>query len=168
MPLALVVAVAVGACRQAPSGPPVDPSRVDPCELVTSAEVEDAVGRSLGDPIPEEAGGEARDCGFGTKLAPRVNVGIRRTPITEEAFGPFVDRFAGTVPGAPEVREVDDLGEDATAIVLAAGAETDISHVTLFVRERSVLLSVGLNLEASGERTLEAATALAAAALGRL
>ncbi len=156
------------ACQGTESGPPVDPTGVDPCELVTAREIEDAAGRSL-EPQPEEPGvGEARDCGFGTELAPRVNVGVRQTPIERGELRPFVDDFIESVPGEPELRAVPSPGDEAYAIVLPAGEETDISHVTLFVRARGVLLSVSMNLEAPGDEVLEGAVGLAQAAVGRL
>jgi hypothetical protein len=159
----------MASCEGTATGPPVDPAGVDPCSLVTRTEVREAVGAPVGKPMPEDpARGEAHDCRFGTETAPIVNVGVSREPIGEEELEPFVEMFAQELPLDPEVRELSDPGEESFAVILEAPEETPVSQATVFVRSRSVLLSVGLNLEGSGEEALEAASSLAAAAVERL
>jgi hypothetical protein len=171
--LTTFVALTLPSCDGATSAPdprgPVDPGSVDPCSLVTRTELKGALGAPLGKPEPEDpVQGEARDCRYGTGTAPIVNVGVRTEPIGENELEPLVEAFAEDLPLDPEVREVSDLGEESLAVILEAPEQTPISQATVFVRSRSVLVSVGLNLEGSGEEALEAASTLAAAAVDRL
>jgi hypothetical protein len=166
---ALLLAACNGQRSTAPAGPEGDHRSVDPCSLVTAADLEKAMGISLGKAQPEDPViGEARDCRFGRSIAPLVNIGVRREPIGKGELEPFVERFAQDRPVEAEIRELSGLGEEAYAVILEAPEQTPISQATVFVRSRTILLSVSLNLEGSGEAALEAASSIAGAAVGKL
>ena len=112
MPL-LILGGTINAAEQAKPGPAAKP--LGACALVTKAEIEEVIGRAIGDGRPMKD----RDmdvCAFTTPKGDKVGIFVTRSPAKRD-LSKALDEAREAMPGAT-VREVPGLGDKALLVDL--------------------------------------------------